>query len=190
MITVLHFGDPHREKLDAIQSQIAELVAKRKAITVADLAVEDLQASCSEAVHSVTESAAGVSMLSRLRYLAQPGRPSPLIEQGDRGQDLGALIVALLGERTIAHSLFDYASTREGYSPGLPAAQRATRVSELDEQIRDLSVAEEIEARKLEVAGGVFVMRRPLAALDIDAILKAWDQVPGTSTGANNVGAV
>ena len=142
MITVLHSGDPCREKFDAIEAQIVELVAKRKAMTAADLAIEDLQASCDEAVYTITESAAGVSMLTRLRYLAQPGRPSALIEQDDRGQDLGALIVALIGERTIAQSLFDFATTRESYSPGLPATERAVRVVEIDKQLHDLSIAE------------------------------------------------
>ena len=32
------------------------------------------------------------------------------------------------------------------------------------------------EAREIEAQGGIFVMRRPLKQLNINAILVAWDQ--------------
>lgn len=184
MITVLYSGNPQREKLDAIQAQIADLTAQRKTIANADLATDDLRASCDAAVRDIIDGPAGISMQSRIRYLAQPGRPTPLIEQDDTSRDFAALVIHMIGEDTIANRLFDRVSTHEKYTAGLPASERAARIAELDKQIRRLSVAEEIEARKIESQGVVFVMRRPLAALDIDAVLEAWDKA-GTAASSS-----
>lgn len=181
MITVIYSGNPQRQRLDAIQAQISDLTAQRKTMANADLAADALRASCDAAVRDISDGPAGISMRSRFRYLAQPGRPTPLLEQHDTSRDFAALVVHLIGENTIADRLFERVSTHEKYTAGLPASERATRIAEINEQLWELSVAEEIEARKIESQGGVFVMRRPLAALDIDAILSAWDQAGTTA---------
>lgn len=187
MINVISSGDARRAKLDAIQAQISDLTAQRKAIANADLPADDLRASCDAAVRAIVDSAAGISMLSRLRYLAKSGRPTPLIERGETSRDFAALVVHMIGQEAIADQLFECVSKNERYVAGLPASERATRIAELDRQLWKLSVAEEIEARKIESQGGVYVMRRALAALDIGAVLEAWDQAdPAVSSPAKS----
>ncbi len=181
MITVLYSGNLQREKLDAIQAQISDLTAQRKTITNADLPTDDLRASCCAAVRDIVDSPSGISMLSRLRYLANPGQPRPLVEHGDASRDFAALVIHMIGEEAIADRLFECVSTNERYAAGLPASDRTTQVVELDKQIWKLSVAEEFEARTIELQGGVFVMRRPLAVLNLDAVLEAWDKA-GSAT--------
>ena len=178
MISVLFAGDPQRENMDAIQKEIATLTAERKATSRADLPASELRSRFERAVRTLMESPAGKSVHGRLRYLRQPeGRSTRLLENNDRSGAVAAWIVSLLGEDVIAERLFELASTREDYSPGLPAGERAARIAELDRELRELAVAEETEARRIESQGGVFVMRRPIAKLDLDAVLEAWDQV-------------
>ena len=173
MIDVLLQGDPRRAKLDAVQAALEATRTERDAIARAAVTREELAARCQREAGRLV--AAG-GAATRTRYLTQPGNPPALITSDDDALNIAALAIFLIGKDIVAERLLALATTDQTYEPGLPEAERAARVAELDASLHELLVEEEAECCKLESDGATYVMRRPIAKLDVGAVLEAWDR--------------
>lgn len=174
MSIVLRSGDPRRQKLDAIEAQIAELSSQRATIAGATVSSDELRERCAAIERSERERIRHVHL--RFRQLARPGPIPALRQQDDDCRDQKALDLYMSPEGEYAEKLFKALSSDPQCAPAeLSAAERARRIAELDAALREQLVAEELEARRLEAAGHD-VRRRPIAQLDIHALFEAWDQ--------------
>jgi hypothetical protein len=174
-VIVLRRGDPRRQKLDAIQQQLSELVLARGLIDGADLPADELRAECALAERGLRQPLANIMQRIRSLKRRRQGPLQALIRKGDNEPEVAAFFAFILGEGVIADRLFEVLSS-DAYEPGLTAAEHARRSAELDAALAEQLFAEELEAYRLEADGGVFVRRRPSAALDIDALFQAWDR--------------
>jgi len=174
MITVLLPGDPSRAELDAVQAKLEAIRTDRNAVASASVCHDELTARCQREARRLLNAS---DAATRIGYLAQPGNPPALISRNEDPGDIVALVTTLLGEQVVAKRLFELAIGDQEYAPGLPEAERATRIAELDESLHRLLIDEEIECCRLERDGATYVMRRPLGKLDVDAIVEAWDRV-------------
>jgi hypothetical protein len=171
MITVLTTGDPRRQAVDAAQARAAELVAERKAVARADVPREELEVRCARAAEGLLADDRG---MHRVRQIKKPGQLTALVQRRDTELEIVSLLATIIGKQTIGERLLELSVSDPLYKPGLPERDRAARLAELDRQLVDVLVAEELECVKLERDGATWVVRRPIAELDIDAILRAW----------------
>lgn len=170
---ILVAGDGQRARLDELQAEIGAMQAEIRATANAPMAPEEVR----EFVGRELRSAVAAARLDHLYAGLSRGEPGLLVARDDYDRRrLDALMIdAAHGIDVVAERIAASAMAREQYQPGLPRAERAARVRELEARLATLHRDEEREALRLEDdADGTLVVRRPVAALDLPMIAELW----------------
>lgn len=153
------------------RAQIAEL--QRERASVADAALSEAETKNAILAQAEQLAAAGEERIAHhVRRVAHGGTFTDgfVLQTGRTGLvDVGPLLASLIGPARFAEALGHHL---EGVAFGLPRAERASRVAELDAQLLALEIAEERVIERIEAAGASVARRgdaNPAAVLSVPA---------------------